>query len=104
MKSDEIGMITNQVKKISDKLDVFVTEGNKIESFFNSLCESAKGVYSSINSLTLNSNNSMIVEGIHVNTRNIKSYNFYVKKKMMGYSKAKNEAIDIISKVNSSIK
>jgi len=100
MRSDEIGMITDQVKKISDLLDIFINEGIKIESSFDSLSESFKGVYSSLNSLTLNSHNKMIVEGIHVNTRNIKSYNLYVKKKITGYNKATSNAVDIVNRIN----
>ena len=99
MRSDEIGMSTEKVKQITDKLDTFINTGNKIEASFNTLSENSKKAYSSINSLTLNSHNTMIVEGVHVNTRNIKSYNEYIKRKVTEYSRVGEDAKAAIGKI-----
>jgi hypothetical protein len=99
MRSDEIGMVTDKVKQITVRLDSFISSGNKIESSFSTLSETAKKAYSSLNSLTLNSHNSMIIEGVHVNTRNIKSYNEYIKRKVTEYSRLDDEAKVALSNI-----
>lgn len=86
MRDDEIGMLTDKVGLISNKLDAFIKENKKNEYLLKTLVDKTKNCYSSNNSVTLNNNNGYVIDGIHVNTKNIESYNLYIMNKIKKYS------------------
>ena len=104
MNQDEIGMQTDKVKSICNKLVYAVSNGKKIENELNSLKDKASGIYSSNNSVILDSNNNFIIEGIHVNTKNIESYNLFINKQISEYDKINNNSLDILNSIYNSTK
>ena len=86
MRDDEIGMVTDKVGLISNKLDAYAKSNKKLEYLLNTLVDKTKKCYSSNNSLKLNNNNGYVVDGIHVYTKNIDSYNLYIRSKIKTYS------------------
>lgn len=103
MRPDEIGMNSSKVKIISNKLLYVINNGKKIEADFKSLKEKASKVYSSNNSSIMDSNNGFIIDGIHVNTKNINSYNLFINKMINEYDKAGNDSINILKNVSNNI-
>ena len=104
MRPDEIGMVSSKVKIISNKLLYVINNGKKIESDFKTLKENASKAYSSNNATVMDSNNGYIIDGIHVNTKNINSYNLFINKEISEYDKINNESINILKNINNNIK
>jgi len=86
MRNDEIGMITDKVKNISNKLDVYSKIISKIENNLKIINEKNKNAYISSNSNIIKKNNDLIIDGLHVNSKNIKSYNTYILRKIKAYN------------------
>lgn len=92
MFQDEIGMDTENIKKIIRQMEEEIVEEKNIEASLKEIVDELKENYKSENSVKLNSLNEDIIASQHNKRKNLESYKQYLEKYLQKYASNSIEA------------